>query len=283
MSEHEYTQSRRPARTRIGETSEKGKAFDFGGGTNRNFRDSANGIQEPAVGPRDILNLKVDLTVHKVVEFNCLTACECCSDVAMTESQTFKSAFTQDSWQLLISFHLLLCLEIEDDVLIHRTVITSSSLLSTRQLLFFIDMASEPSWQSKTINPPNVPAPQPQFSQVNTFEVRGPTKIVSVTGQLAIHLDGKSPPPEKFEDQVRMALQNLENCLGAAGASKRHIFKVTHYVVDFDFEKQNPANVFIEWLGIDHRPASVMMPVQRLAGPGWLYEIETWAIVPLDH
>ena len=134
--------------------------------------------------------------------------------------------------------------------------------------------------QSKTINPPNVPEPQPQFSQVNTFSIKGPAKIVAITGQLAIQPDGKSPTPKGFEDQVRLALQNLENCLNAAGASKRDIFKVTHYVVDFDFEKQNPAKVFIDWLGIDHRPASVMMPVQRLAGPDWMYEIETWAIVP---
>ena len=81
---------------------------------------------------------------------------------------------------------------------------------------------------SKTINPPNVPAPQPQFSQVNTFTLNGPAKIVAITGQLAIHLDGVSPPPEKFEDQVRMALGNLANCLEAAGATKRDIFKVTH-------------------------------------------------------
>ena len=138
-------------------------------------------------------------------------------------------------------------------------------------------------YPGKTFNPPNVPDPQPQFSQVNTFNLRGPAKIVAITGQLAIQPDGKSPTPEKFEDQVRLALQNLGNCLEAAGASKRDIFKVTHYVVDFDFEKQNPAKVFIDWLGIDHRPASVMMPVQRLAGPGWHYEIECWAIVPQDE
>lgn len=66
----------------------------------------------------------------------------------------------------------------------------------------------------------------------------------------------------------------------AAGATKRDIFKVTHHVVDFDFEKQNPAQIFIDWLGMEHRPASCMLPVQRLAGPDWLYEIETWAIVP---
>lgn len=131
----------------------------------------------------------------------------------------------------------------------------------------------------KTINPSNVPEPQPQFSQVNTFNLTGPAKIVAITGQLAIQPDG-SETPKAFDDQVRLALQNLENCLKAAGASKNDIFKVTHYVVDFDFEKKNPAQIFIKWLGSDHRPASVMMPVQRLAGPDWHYEIETWAIVP---
>lgn len=138
------------------------------------------------------------------------------------------------------------------------------------------------SQQSVTINPPGAPAPQPQFSQVNSFELRGPAKIVAITGQLAIQPDPNEPTPTTFDDQVRLALQNLENCLNAAGASKRDIFKVTHHVVDFDYEKQNPAQIFIEWLGIDHRPASAMLPVQRLAGPGLMYEIETWAIVPLS-
>ena len=136
--------------------------------------------------------------------------------------------------------------------------------------------------QSVTYNPDNVPAPQPQFSQVNTFELRGSARIVAITGQLAIQINPNDPTPEKFDDQVRLALQNLENCLRAAGASKRDIFKVTHHVVDFDPEKQNPSRIFIEWLGSDHRPASAMLPVQRLAGPDWKYEIETWAIVPLD-
>lgn len=138
------------------------------------------------------------------------------------------------------------------------------------------------SQQSVTINPPNVPAPQPQFSQVNTFELRGSARIVAITGQLAIQTDPNKPAPEKFEDQVRLALQNLENCLTAAGATKRDIFKVTHHVVDFDMEKQNPAKVFCDWMGSDHRPASAMLPVTRLAGPGLMYEIETLAIVPLS-
>ncbi|KAL2060870.1 hypothetical protein VTL71DRAFT_8922 [Oculimacula yallundae] len=139
--------------------------------------------------------------------------------------------------------------------------------------------------QSTPLNPPSVPAPQPQFSQINTLTIQPGDKLIAITGQLAIQPNPEDPVPTGFEEQVWLALQNLENCLKAAGASKRHIFKVTHHVVDFDYEKQNPAKVFIEWLesesGLkDFRPASAMLPVQRLAGPGLMYEIETWAVVP---
>ncbi|GIZ48056.1 hypothetical protein CKM354_001113100 [Cercospora kikuchii] len=134
--------------------------------------------------------------------------------------------------------------------------------------------------QSVTYNPPECPQPQPQFSQVNTFVFQPGDKLVAITGQLAIQPDGVSETPKDFEDQVRLALQNLENCLKAAGATKRDIFKVTHHVVDFHPTKQNPSQVFIDWLGCDHRPASAMLPAFRLAGPDWKYEIETWAIVP---
>lgn len=125
---------------------------------------------------------------------------------------------------------------------------------------------------SKTYNPPDVPAPQPQFSQVNTFTFSPGDTLVAVTGQLAIQPDGVSETPSDFEDQVRLALQNLENCLKAVGATKRDIFKVTHHVVDFDPIRQNPSKVFIEWLGSDYRPASAMLPAFRLAGPDWKYE-----------
>lgn len=51
----------------------------------------------------------------------------------------------------------------------------------------------------------SVPQPQPQFSQVNTFVLNGPAKLVAITGQLAIHVDDATkPPPPDFEDQVRM-------------------------------------------------------------------------------
>ena len=147
-------------------------------------------------------------------------------------------------------------------------------------------MSSNP--PSQTHNPPNVPAPQPQFSQVNTIVFNAPTKLIAITGQLAIQPDPSNPTPKAFDDQVRLALQNLENCLTAAGATKRDIFKVTHYVKDFHYENQNPAQVFIKWLEQDpkvkeegFRPASCMLPVVRLAGEEWMYEIETWAVVKL--
>lgn len=121
--------------------------------------------------------------------------------------------------------------------------------------------------QSTTINPSNVPEPQPQFSQVNTFTFQPGDKLIAITGQLAIQPNPSDPVPTGFEDQVRLALQNLENCkfltasttnfmnrdgchggehypltcilgLTAAGATKRDIFKVTHHVVDFDYESK---------------------------------------------
>lgn len=146
---------------------------------------------------------------------------------------------------------------------------------------------TEPPRKSQTYNPPNVPAPQPQFSQVNTFTFSPGDTLVAVTGQLAIpppnNNNNNNPEaeeqstPENFEDQVRLALFNLENCLKAVGASKRDIFKVTHHVVDFDPVKQNPSRVFIEWLEKDgdvgeFRPASAMLPAWRLAGLDWKYE-----------
>lgn len=100
---------------------------------------------------------------------------------------------------------------------------------------------TEPPRKSQTYNPPNVPAPQPQFSQVNTFTFSPGDTLVAVTGQLAIPPPNPNNPeaeeqstPQNFEDQVRLALSNLENCLKAVGARKRDIFKVIYYVVDFD-------------------------------------------------
>jgi enamine deaminase RidA (YjgF/YER057c/UK114 family) len=37
-------------------------------------------------------------------------------------------------------------------------------------------------------------------------------KLVAITGQLAIQPNPSDPVPTDFEDQVRLALKNLENC-----------------------------------------------------------------------
>lgn len=127
----------------------------------------------------------------------------------------------------------------------------------------------------QTFNPPGVAPPKPTYSHVCTFSL-GPTKIITVAGQIGTSRDGSIP--ESYELQVAFALENVKACLEAAGATMRDIMKVTHYIVNYDPADRKRGYLYAEFMG-EHRPPSTLIPVEKLAEPELLYEIEVMAVV----
>jgi monoamine oxidase len=130
----------------------------------------------------------------------------------------------------------------------------------------------------ETFNPPDVAPPKPSYDHVCVFSL-GNMKIITVAGQIGKHPDGTIPPT--FTEQVARALQNVKACLVAVGARPRDIVKVTHYVVNYDPAERSRNELCMKFLN-GHKPPGTLVPVEKLAAPEILFEIEVMAIVEVD-
>lgn len=105
------------------------------------------------------------------------------------------------------------------------------------------------------------------------------TRLVFVTGQVADDLEGHVVGEADLRAQAHCAFANLGRCLHAAGARPDQVAKITVYVVDYE-----PANLpdisaaRISLFGA-HKPADTFIPVDALAEPGYLIEIDAIAVV----
>ena len=112
-------------------------------------------------------------------------------------------------------------------------------------------------------------------------------ELVWVSGAVGIAADGRVP--SDVVGQFKVAMQNIDQCLRAAGGGPEHVVKVTIYLTDIsDRSAINPER--IRYFG-EHRPASTLVQVSALVTPELKVEIEAQALIsarhlsdcPLDH
>lgn len=112
------------------------------------------------------------------------------------------------------------------------------------------------------------------YSQV----VTGRGRLVVVSGQVAQdergELVGSGDPPA----QARQVFENLRRCLAAAGAGFGDVVKLTFFVLDVaDLPAVRAARDAV--IDTARPPASTAVQVAALVAPGFLLEIEAWALV----
>jgi enamine deaminase RidA (YjgF/YER057c/UK114 family) len=96
-----------------------------------------------------------------------------------------------------------------------------------------------------------------------------------VSGSVGIAADGSIP--EDTVEQFKIALDNLDTVLRAAGGAPEHIVKVTVFLTDVDDRARiNPLRQ--AYFG-DHRPASTLVEVSALVIAELKVEIEAEAVV----
>jgi monoamine oxidase len=108
----------------------------------------------------------------------------------------------------------------------------------------------------------------------------GHTKIIHLAGQIGTAPDGTIPL--LFPEQVTNALRNVKLCLSATGATPRNIMSVTHYVVSTHLTDPARQLLWAEFLE-GHTPPGTLVPLERLAAPSILFEVEVQAIVEVDE
>ncbi len=124
-------------------------------------------------------------------------------------------------------------------------------------------------------NPDTISKPFSNYSHVVTAE--DAKKLVFCAGQVAADPDGNVLPPDDFDAQAKMVMQNLENALAAGGATIADVTKVTIYIVN-PHDVPKARNVLKTYFG-GHPPGSTLCILRGLANPNFLIEIEAIAAV----
>ena len=125
------------------------------------------------------------------------------------------------------------------------------------------------------MNPNGISKPFANYSHVVTAE--GAQKLVFCAGQVAADADGNVLPPDDFDAQAKMVMENLTKALAAGGAKVSDVTKITIYICNpHDVPK---ARSILKTYFSDHPPGSTLCVLRGLANPNFLVEIEAIAAV----
>lgn len=127
----------------------------------------------------------------------------------------------------------------------------------------------------KRINPDGIAKPFASYSHVVTAE--GARKLVFCAGQVAADDQGSVLPPDDFDAQAKMVMQNLTKALAAGGASLADVVKVTLYICN-PHDVPKTRGILQTYFG-EHPPGSTLCILRGLANPNFLLEIEAIAVV----
>ena len=108
--------------------------------------------------------------------------------------------------------------------------------------------------------------------------VAGRGRLVVVSGQVAQDERGKLVGSGDPAAQARRVFENLRRCLAAAGAAFGDVVKLTFFVLDVaDLPAVRAARDAV--INTARPPASTAVQVAALFAPGYLLEVEAWALV----
>lgn len=120
-------------------------------------------------------------------------------------------------------------------------------------------------------NPPDVH--QPLAAYTHQIEIRGPERLLVLSGQVGRREDGIVP--DDPIEQLDMALENLQRNLRAANMGVQDIVKITFYLVG-EMDAAQRRDVIAARLK-DHQPCMTLLFVAALASPIYKVEIDVWA------
>jgi enamine deaminase RidA (YjgF/YER057c/UK114 family) len=124
------------------------------------------------------------------------------------------------------------------------------------------------------INPSDLPIPM-TYSQV--VVAHGGT-LVFVAGQEPEDRDGYLVGPGDLATQAHQVFSNLGRAIAAAGARPDQVAKITIYVVGHQPEFLPVIEQARRALFGGHKPADTIVGVAALARPGYLIEVDAFAV-----
>jgi enamine deaminase RidA (YjgF/YER057c/UK114 family) len=124
------------------------------------------------------------------------------------------------------------------------------------------------------INPPDLPRPS-TYTQV---VVATAGTLVFIAGQEPEDRDGNLVGPHDLAAQARQVFANLGRALAAAGACPDQVAKITIYVVRHRPEFLPVIEQARRALFGEHKPADTIVGVAALSQPGYLIEVDAFAV-----
>ncbi len=125
------------------------------------------------------------------------------------------------------------------------------------------------------VNPTHLPNTT-QYGYSQATVVAPNAKVIYVAGQIGITNEG----PNDFEHQVDRAFENMIAALEAAGGRVEDVVKITLLIKDYDEEKLKYLVSKRRQVFGKNPPASILIPVPRLAFDSLNFEIDAVAVAP---
>ena len=124
------------------------------------------------------------------------------------------------------------------------------------------------------INPSDLPTPA-----TYTHVVVAPAgKLVFIAGQEPEDRDGNLVGRDDLAAQARQVFANMGRALAAAGARPDQVAKITIYVVGHQPQFLPVIEEARQTLFGEHKPADTIVGVATLSQPGYLIEVDAFAI-----
>ena len=120
-------------------------------------------------------------------------------------------------------------------------------------------------------SPDTLPAP---FGYSHAVALPRGARLVYTSGQVGMSPDGSVP--DGWEQQTRLAFENVGHALRAAGAGWSDVFKLTYFVTEIEPLPQIRA-IRDEFVDTQNPPTSSLVKVAGLFRPHVLIEIEAIA------
>ena len=125
------------------------------------------------------------------------------------------------------------------------------------------------------VNPTYLPNTT-QYGYSQATVVAPNAKVIYVAGQIGITDEG----PNDFEHQVDRSFENMIAVLEAAGGRIEDVVKITLLIKDYDEEKLKYLVSKRRQVFGNNPPASILIPVPRLALDSLNFEIDAIAVAP---
>lgn len=108
--------------------------------------------------------------------------------------------------------------------------------------------------------------------------------VIVPSGSELVYIAGQGGADENgnygsFAEQMELAFASLQTALSAVGATPKDVVKITILSVEHNEEKLKLISAKRSSFWSEHKPASTLIPVPRLASDGMLFEIDAIAVI----